>query len=245
MVVLLLNKTFDMTTATDKKPIVTLKDISKSFFLKGGLEVPVLHHINLQVNEGEMVAILGQSGSGKSTLMNVIGGLDVPTAGDYFFEDLHVNTLSSNDLAELRSKDISFIFQSFHLLPGKTVYQNVKLPLLYQRSFTGDYDEYVSHALRRAALEEAHWHKRPNQLSGGQRQRAAIARALVARPRLLLADEPTGNLDSQTGDNIIDSLQYLNEKYKTTIIIVTHDESLTDVVHRVITIKDGRTHQTK
>lgn len=234
-----------MTKATDTKPIVTLKDISKSFFLKGGLEVPVLHHIDLTVYEGEMIAILGQSGSGKSTLMNVIGGLDIPTKGDYYFEDQHVNTMTSNDLAELRSKDISFIFQSFHLLPGKTVYQNVKLPLLYQRSFTGDYDEYITHALNRAALEEMHWHKRPNQLSGGQRQRAAIARALVARPRLLLADEPTGNLDSHTGENIIDSLQYLNQQYNTTVVIVTHDESLTDVMHRVITIKDGYTHQTK
>lgn len=233
-----------MTTTTAKKPIVTLTDISKSFYLKGGLEVPVLHHIDLTVYEGEMVAILGQSGSGKSTLMNIIGGLDVPTNGDYYFETEHVNTMSSNELAELRSCDISFIFQSFHLLPGKTIYQNVKLPLLYQRSFSGDYHEYVTHALNRAALEESHWHKRPNQLSGGQRQRAAIARALVARPRLLLADEPTGNLDSHTGDNIIDSLQYLNQKYNTTIVIVTHDESLTEVVHRVITIKDGYTHQT-
>lgn len=231
------------TKSNQNNNIVTLSDISKSFYLKGGLEVPVLHHINLTVSEGEMIAILGQSGSGKSTLMNIIGGLDIPTKGDYYFAEKHVNTMTSDELAELRSRDISFIFQSFHLLPGKTVYQNVKLPLLYQRSFTGDHHEYVTHALNRAALEEKHWHKRPNQLSGGQRQRAAIARALVARPRLLLADEPTGNLDSQTGDNIIESLQYLNDKYNTTIIIVTHDESLTDVVHRVITIKDGYTHQ--
>ena len=224
-------------------PVVELRDISKSFYLSGGLEVPVLHHINLTINDGDMVAILGQSGSGKSTLMNIIGCLDVPTSGDYLFDGAHVNRMTSDELAELRSSAISFVFQSFHLLPGKTVYENAMLPLIYQRHFDGDHDEYVTHALRRAALEEEHWQKRPNQLSGGQRQRAAIARALVARPRLLLADEPTGNLDSHTGENIIEALSYLNETYKTTIVIVTHDESLTEVVGRVIAIKDGCVHE--
>lgn len=225
--------------------IIELHDISKSFFLKGGLEVPVLHRVNLTVYEGDMMAILGPSGSGKSTLMNIIGGLDVASSGTYLFEGKDVGSMTPNELAELRSSDISFIFQSFHLLPGKTCYQNVMLPLLYQRSFNGDYHEYVEHALKRAALEEGQWHKYPNQLSGGQRQRVAIARALVARPRLLLADEPTGNLDSKTGDSIIDALVYLNRTYKTTIVIVTHDESLTDVVQRVITIADGRVRETK
>lgn len=227
-----------------KKILVELSDISKSFFLAGGLEVPVLHGINLKIYSGDMLAILGPSGSGKSTLMNIIGGLDIATKGDYYFDSQNVSTMTQDELAELRSTDISFIFQSFHLLPGKTVYQNVMLPLIYQRSFAGDYDEYVTHALQRASLEEAHWHKRPNQLSGGQRQRVAIARALVARPKLLLADEPTGNLDSKTGDNIIDALKYLNEEYGTTIVIVTHDSTLTDVVHRVINIKDGYINET-
>jgi len=225
--------------------IVELKDVSKSFFLKGGLEVPVLHHVDFTVYEGDMMAILGPSGSGKSTLMNIIGGLDIATTGTYLFSGKSVNEMTSDELAELRSSDISFIFQSFHLLPGKTSYQNVMLPLLYQHSFGGDYDEYVQHALKRAALEEEHWHKYPNQLSGGQRQRVAIARALVARPKLLLADEPTGNLDSKTGDNIIEALLHLNKKYGTTIVIVTHDESLTEVVRRVITISDGRVKETK
>ncbi len=233
-----------MTTPTTTTKVIELKDISKSFYLAGGLEVPVLHHINLDIFEGDMIAILGPSGSGKSTLMNIIGGLDIATKGEYHFAGQSVDTMTSNELAELRSTDISFIFQSFHLLAGKTVYQNVMLPLIYQRSFTGDYDEYVTHALKRASLEEAHWHKKPNQLSGGQRQRVAIARALVARPKLLLADEPTGNLDSKTGENIIDSLTYLNEKYGTTIVIVTHDESLTEVVHRVVNIKDGVINET-
>lgn len=229
-----------MEETTPRKKIVDLHNISKSFYLQGGLEVPVLHNVDVVVFEKDMIAILGPSGSGKSTLMNIIGGLDVATSGTYYFDSKHVDSMTSEELAELRSTDISFIFQSFHLLPGKTVYQNVLLPLIYQRSFSGDYDEYVTHALKRASLEEDHWYKKPNQLSGGQRQRVAIARALVARPKLLLADEPTGNLDSKTGDNIIDALTYLNETYGTTIVIVTHDDSLTEVVHRVIHIKDGR-----
>lgn len=223
----------------DKKAIVTLTDVSKSFTLLGGIEVPVLHNVNLQIHEGDMVAILGQSGSGKSTLMNIIGCLDTPTSGDYFFERTHVNTMTESELAELRSTKISFIFQSFHLLPGKTIFQNVMLPLMYQQSFKGDRNEYVEHALNRAALEKEQWFKKPNQLSGGQRQRAAIARALVARPRLLLADEPTGNLDSKTGERIIEALSYLNKTHGTTIVIVTHDEHLAEEAERIVTIKDG------
>lgn len=234
-----------MNKTQNKKSIVSLKDISKSFFLSGGLEVPVLHHIDLDIYEGDMIAILGPSGSGKSTLMNIIGGLDVATNGQYYFGGKDVNEMSSDELAELRSTDISFVFQSFHLLPGKTVYQNVMLPLIYQRSFDGNYHTNVEEALKKADLTEEQWHKRPNQLSGGQRQRVAIARALVATPKLLLADEPTGNLDSQTGDNIIDSLVHLNEAFGTTVVMVTHDDALTEVVDRVINIKDGRVSESK
>ncbi len=228
-----------MSIHENKKEIVRLEHVSKSFYLSDGIEVPVLHDIDLTINDGDMLAILGQSGSGKSTLMNIIGGLDLVTSGDYYFQGRHVNTMTSDELAELRSRSISFIFQSFHLLSSKTVYQNVLMPLLYQRSFTGDYDEYVTDALKKASLEEEQWHKYPNQLSGGQRQRVAIARALVARPRLLLADEPTGNLDSKTGEKIIDALTFLNKEFGTTIMIVTHDQSLTEVVDRVVHIKDG------
>ena len=233
-----------LTDTNKRKEIVALRNISKSFRLSGGLEVPVLHNINFTVYEGDMVAILGPSGSGKSTLMNIIGGLDTATDGDYLFVDRPVEKMTTNELAELRSTDISFIFQSFHLLPGKTAYQNVRLPLIYQRSFKGNYDEYIAVAFGQAALDVEHWHKKPNQLSGGERQRVAIARALVAQPRLLLADEPTGNLDSKTGNNIIDALINLNEQYGTTIVMVTHDNSLTKVVHRVINIKDGQVNET-
>lgn len=219
--------------------LIDIRHVNKEFSLGTGLIVPVLRDVSLTINQGEMVAILGPSGSGKSTLMNIIGCLDVPTSGDYFLGDRHINGCTSDELAAIRSTEISFIFQSFHLLPGKTVMQNVMLPLMYQRHFSGSAREVSAQALRTAQLEESQWHKLPNLLSGGQRQRVAIARALVTGPKLLLADEPTGNLDSKTGSSVMDELKRLNRESGTTVVVVTHDDKIASAVDRTITIRDG------
>lgn len=227
-------------TSKVNKPIVTLQNVHKEFVLSKDVVAKVLHDVSLTIQQGELIAIVGPSGSGKSTLMNIIGLLDTPTSGSYHFLDTNIGDLDDNALAEFRSTEISFIFQSFHLLQGKTVIQNVMLPLEYQRTFTGSYRERAEEALTKAQLPEDHWHHRPNQLSGGQRQRVAIARALVAKPKLLLADEPTGNLDSKTGENVLDALRLLHTDYGTTVVIVTHDQAITKMVDRTIHIIDGR-----
>lgn len=227
----------------EKQSIITLDHVYKEFMLSKTVTAKVLHDINLTIGKGELVAIVGPSGSGKSTLMNIIGCLDTPSSGTYHFGSHDVGKLDDDTLAEVRSTEISFIFQSFHLLQGKTVFQNVMLPLQYQHGFSSGYKERIEDALRKAQLPEDHWHHKPNQLSGGQRQRVAIARALVSGPKLLLADEPTGNLDSKTGENVLDALRHLNKEFNTTVVIVTHDNAITEMVDRTVRIIDGKLHE--
>ena len=201
--------------------------------------VHALRGINLTVKRGEMIAIMGQSGSGKSTLMNVLGCLDVPTAGQYFLDGVHVNDLSKNELADLRNRKLGFIFQGFNLLARTSALENVELPLLYDRSGRRrDTRALAAQALERVGLGSRLEHQ-PSELSGGQQQRVAIARALVTEPTVLLADEPTGNLDSRTSVEIMALFQDLNA-HGITILIVTHEPEVACYARRIVEVRDGK-----
>ena len=217
--------------------MINLKNIHKSYFL-AGQEDKVLRGINVVINPGEMVALMGPSGSGKSTLMNIIGLLDQPSEGEYFLNQQEVHSLQANQLAELRNRHIGFIFQSFFLLPRLTALQNVSLPLIYREDNSEDMKEKARSVLEKVGLNHL-THHRPNELSGGQQQRVAIARALVGNPKIILADEPTGALDSTTSDEVLDLLCQLNRDEKTTMLIVTHDLNVAERCQRIIKLKDG------
>jgi putative ABC transport system ATP-binding protein len=207
-------------------------------YLSGENETHALRGVSLTIDPGEFVAIMGPSGSGKSTLMHILGALDTPTGGEYFFEGRNISTFSDDELADIRRTRIGFVFQSFNLLPRATVMRNVVLPLSYAGVSREEREEQAAKVLRRAGLEESHWTHLSNQLSGGQIQRVAIARALINNPALILADEPTGNLDTQTGEVIMTMFAELN-KGGHTIVVITHEASVASRAKRTIRIQDG------
>lgn len=218
------------------QPIIELKDIVRNFVL-GKEVIKVLKGINLTVNKNEYVALMGPSGSGKSTLMNLLGCLDTPTSGQYFLNGKDVSKMGDNKLAEVRNKEIGFIFQTFNLLPRSTALDNVALPLIYSGQSKAQRTNQAMQVLEQVGLADRVKHK-PNELSGGQRQRVAIARALVNSPAILLADEPTGNLDTKTSYEIMGLLDTLH-KSGNTIILVTHEEDIALHAHRVVRLRDG------
>ena len=219
--------------------LIEIKNLKKSYSL-GKTEVPVIHGINLNIKKNEYVAIMGPSGSGKSTLMNILGCLDTATSGHYYLNKVDVNTLSDDDLSIMRNKEIGFIFQSFNLLPRLNAIQNVELPLIYSGVTRQERREKALEALGKVDLSDRVNHK-PTELSGGQRQRVAIARALVTNPGILLADEPTGALDSKTGVDIMRLFDQL-QKEGNTIIVITHEQEIANYAHRNIYLKDGMIH---
>lgn len=218
------------------KQIINLKDIVKNYKV-GTQLVRALRSVSLQINEGEYVAIMGASGSGKSTLMNIIGCLDTPTSGRYILNNQRVSDLSDDELAEIRNNEIGFVFQTFNLLPRNTALDNVMLPLIYAGIKKQKRIEQANKILTDVGLADRIEHK-PNELSGGQRQRVAVARALVNNPSILLADEPTGNLDSRISEEIMQLFADIH-KQGNTLIVVTHEEDIAHHAHRIIRLKDG------
>ena len=216
--------------------VVDARDITKVFEM-GDVEVHALRGLSVQIAKGEVVAIMGPSGSGKSTLMNILGCLDRPSSGEYFLADERVAELTDDQLANIRNRSVGFVFQSFNLLPRATALTNVELPLRYARNGKNRRKRAIE-ALEAVGLSDRITH-RPNELSGGQQQRVAIARALVNNPDIVMADEPTGNLDTTSGDEIMELLLKLNKEHGTTLIIVTHDPEIADQTERVIQIRDG------
>ncbi|WP_422359465.1 ABC transporter ATP-binding protein [Reichenbachiella sp.] len=216
--------------------IIKTTEIARKYVM-GAETIHALKTISISINKGEYVAFMGPSGSGKSTLMNIIGCLDTPSAGTYILNNHDVSDLDENELAEIRNKEIGFVFQTFNLLPRSTALENVALPLVYAGMGKSDREERAHEVLKGVGLEERALHK-PNELSGGQRQRVAIARALVNNPSIILADEPTGNLDTKTSYDIMELFEQLHSQGNT-IIMVTHEEDIAQYAHRIIRLRDG------
>ena len=218
--------------------MIEVKNITKTY-VNGDNETHALRGVSFTIDDGEFVAIMGPSGSGKSTLMHILGALDTPTSGSYHLDRHDVSKLSDDELADIRRNRIGFVFQSFNLLPRATALRNVMLPLIYAEVPEKARMKQAEASLANAGLEKDRYHHMSNQLSGGQIQRVAIARALVNDPALILADEPTGNLDSQTGDIVLGTFQRLNKEHKRTIILITHEREVAEHANRIIYIKDG------
>ena len=220
------------------KSMIEINNITKTYG-SGDTAFQALKGISFTIKDGEFIAIMGPSGSGKSTLMHILGCLDTPTTGAYFLDGKDVSTLTDEELAEIRRLNVGFVFQSFNLLPRTTVMRNVMLPLIYAGVSDEERDERSRKALSAAGMAESHFSHLSNQLSGGQIQRVAIARALVNDPSLILADEPTGNLDSNTGEIVLGTFQKLNRKHGRTVILITHEHDVAEHAERIITLRDG------
>ncbi len=217
--------------------MIEVKNITK-VYKSGNVETKALKGVAFSIKEGEFVAITGPSGSGKSTLMHILGCLDTPTNGQYFFEGKDVSQLSDDELAEIRKKKIGFVFQTFNLLPRATVLRNVVLPLAYANVSKEKREEVAKKALLSVGLTETHFYHLSNQLSGGEMQRVAVARALMNNPSLILADEPTGNLDTKTGEIVLEVFRNLNNEGRT-VILITHEKYIAEHAKRMISLKDG------
>lgn len=218
--------------------MIEVKNLTK-IYKTGDVEFKALKGVSFTIKEGEFVAIMGPSGSGKSTLMHLLGCLDTPTSGTYILDKKDVSTLSDDELADIRRQKIGFVFQSFNLLPRTTVLRNTMLPLVYAGVSEEMRKEKAVRALTAAGMSESHFHHLSNQLSGGQIQRVAISRALVNDPAIILADEPTGNLDTKTGDIVLGTFEKLNKEFGRTIILITHEPDVAEHADRIIYIRDG------
>jgi len=219
-------------------PLIQANNITK-VYLMGKQQLTVLRDVNMSIEQGEFVSITGKSGSGKSTLMNIIGCLDVPTSGSYILDGQKISNMTVDQLAHIRNRKVGFVFQMFHLLPDMTALENVALPQLYAGKSEKEANQHATKVLTMVELEDR-IHHFPSELSGGEQQRVAIARALVNKPTILLADEPTGSLDSVTGKKIMDLFKQLNQEQGVTVIIITHDQELANEADRIITLHDGK-----